>query len=149
MDDRDHFDPNRYKHWISDNVRFGDLDPLGHVNNNSVGQYFENARAAFYMEVTPDWPHRNEIFVLAHTAIDFRRELHYPATLRIGTGVIRLGHTSMTLVNALFRGAEGLAYGESVSVLIDNRTRKPIAIPDEFRELLAKYAVNPALSAAP
>jgi acyl-CoA thioester hydrolase len=139
MNDAVQFDLTRYKHWIDDNVRFSDLDPLGHVNNNAVGQYFENARAALYMEVTPHWPHRNEIFVLAHTSIDFRRELHYPAPLRIGTAVLKLGRTSMTLANALFRGTDGLAYGESVSVLIDSRTRKPIEIPEEFRSILTKY----------
>ena len=34
-----------------DYVRFSDLDPLGHTNNNAIGEYFENARAALFMEV--------------------------------------------------------------------------------------------------
>ncbi|MFY9287681.1 MAG: thioesterase family protein [Alphaproteobacteria bacterium] len=139
MDDAQRFDMSRYKHWIEDHVRFSDLDPLGHVNNNSISQYFENARAALYQEVTPKWPHRDQIFVLARTSMDFRRELHYPAKLKIGTGVISLGRTSMTTCNALFRGVDGLAYGESVSVFIDNTTRKPIPIPDDLRKTLAKY----------
>jgi acyl-CoA thioester hydrolase len=141
MDDTEPFKQGRYKHWIEDHVRFSDLDPLGHVNNNAIGEYFENARADLFMKVTPNWPHRDTLFVLARTAIDFRRELHMPAALRIGTAIVRIGRTSMTLANALFRGSDGLASCESVSVLIDRASRKPVPIADELRQRLMEYSV--------
>src|SRR5580704_1337586 len=78
MEDTERFDPRRYKFWTEDHVRFSDLDPLGHVNNNAIGQYFENARAALFLKVMPDWPRQDNLFILAHIAIDFRRELHLP-----------------------------------------------------------------------
>jgi acyl-CoA thioester hydrolase len=144
MDDAQRFDPRRYKHWIEDHVRFSDLDPLGHVNNNSIGQYFENARAALFMKITPNWPHRDQLFLLARTAVDFRHELHMPASLFIGSGVLRVGRTSLTLSNALYReekkAENGIAYCESVSVLIDQRTRKPVEVPDELRRVFMEYA---------
>jgi acyl-CoA thioester hydrolase len=140
MDDTERFDQRRYKHWIEDHVRFSDLDPLGHVNNNAIGQYFENARADLFMKLTPDWPRRPQIFVLARIAIDFRRELHLPAKLRIGSSVMRLGNTSLTLANALFRGDDGIAYCESVSVLIDLKSRKPVPVPDEVRRVYMEFA---------
>jgi acyl-CoA thioester hydrolase len=141
MDDAKHFNISAYKHWVDDAVRFGDLDPVGHVNNNSVGQYFENARAHFYMKVTPNWPYRDTLFVLARTAIDFRRELHMPAALRVATGVMKIGRTSLTLANALFHNETGIAYGESISVLIDQRARKPVEIPEDLRAILYGYLV--------
>ncbi len=144
MDDQQRFAQSRYKHWIKDQVRFSDLDPVGHVNNNAIGTYFENARADLYREVTPLWPHGEKFFVLARTAVDFRRELHLPAQLRIGTGVVSVGRTSMLLINALFRGDDGLAYCESVSVYIDSATRKPTEIPQDLRTLLRKYATGEA-----
>jgi acyl-CoA thioester hydrolase len=143
MDDSERFNQKRYKHWIEDHVRFSDLDPLGHVNNNSIGQYFENARAALFMEVTPKWPYRDQLFILAHIGIDFRRELHYPAPLKIGTGILRLGRTSMTLANAVFRGTDGIAYCESVSVLINHKTREPIEIPSDLIATLSRYKAEP------
>lgn len=139
MEDTERFDRARYTFWIDDHVRFSDLDPLGHVNNNAIGQYFENARAALFMEVTPRWPNRDKLFVLAHIAIDFRRELHMPANLRIGTGVIKAGRTSLTLASALYHGEDGVAYGESVSVFIDQKTRQPSEIPDELRRIIKEF----------
>ena len=140
MDDQERFNQSHFTHWIDDHVRFSDLDPLGHVNNNSIGQYFENARAALYIQFTPKWPYGEFLFVLAHTSIDFRRELHYPARLRVGSGVKKVGRTSMTVINSLFRGDEGMASSESVSVLISTKTRQPTEIPDDLRSKIMTYS---------
>ena len=130
MDDARRFDVKRYKHWAKDYVRFNqNLDALGHTNNNAIGEYFENARAILFTEVTPDWPHRAQIFVLARIAIDYRHELHMPAELRIGTCVTGFGRTSMLMASALFHGDIGIAYAETVSVLIEEKSRKPVEIP--------------------
>src|SRR6185312_8655715 len=94
------FNAARYKHWAKDYVRFSDLDPLGHTNNNAIGEYFENARASLFMEVTPLWPRREQIFVLARISIDYRHELHIPADLRIGSCVCGFGSTSMRMASA-------------------------------------------------
>ncbi len=139
MEDSQRFNQKRYKHWINDHVRFSDLDPLGHVNNNAVGEYFENARAALFAIITPEWPYRNQIFVLANSSIDFRHELHLPAQLRIGTCVTHIGRTSMKLANALYHDDQGIAYCENVSVLIDKDTRKATELPAELRETLKSY----------
>lgn len=139
MEDSERFNQKRYKHWVEDHVRFSDLDPVGHVNNNAVGEYFENARAALFVKITPSWPRGDQLFVLGRMAIDFRRELHLPAKLRVGCGLIKLGRTSVTLANALFRGDDGIAYCESVSVMIDQKTRKPVELSDNVRKLFMEF----------
>jgi len=139
LTDAQRFDTNRYKHWTEDHVRFSDLDALGHTNNNAIGEYFENARAALFMDVTPRWPHREQLFVLAHIAIDYRHELHMPAALRIGTCVTGFGRTSMRMASALFFGTTGIAYAETVSVLIEEASRQPVEIPADLRKVLSAY----------
>jgi acyl-CoA thioester hydrolase len=140
ISDAQRFNQARYKHWAKDYVRFSDLDPLGHTNNNAIGEYFENARAALFMEVTPSWPRRDTIFVLARISIDYRHELHLPADLRIGACVTGFGRTSMRMASAVFHGDIGIAYAETVSVLIEEKSRKPAEIPADLRALLARYA---------
>jgi acyl-CoA thioester hydrolase len=139
MQDSRQFDIKRYKHWVEDHVRFSDLDALGHTNNVAIGEFFENARAILFMEVTPRWPYRDQIFVLAHIGIDYRREMHMPAKLRIGTCVTGFGRTSMRMASALFHEGNGIAYAETVSVLIDEASRQPAPIPIDLQEKLAVY----------
>lgn len=139
MDDAIVFNPKRYPLWSNDHVRFCDLDALGHVNNNAMGTYFENARAKFLNLITPGWPWSETIFVLVHTCITFRHELHMPARLRIGTCAIKAGTTSLHLGNALFHGDTPIAYSEATSVLIDAQTRKPVKISQDLHAAIRTY----------
>ncbi len=139
MDEKKYYNRRRYKLWTNDHVRFCDLDALGHVNNNAMGTYFENARAQFFSIVTPGWPWSDEIFVLVRTCISFSHELHIPARLKIGTCVTKIGSTSLHVANALWNGKTPISYSESISVLIDRKTRSPVKIPESLRETLEKY----------
>lgn len=139
MDDSKFFNLDRYKLWTNDHVRFCDLDALGHVNNNAMGMYFENARAKLFSIVTPEWPLGDAIFVLVHTCITFKQELHMPARVKLGTCITKIGTTSLHVANVLYRAETPIAYSEAISVLIDQKTRTPIKISDELREILTPY----------
>ena len=133
------FITERYRHWVNDHVRFSDLDALGHVNNNAMGTYFENARANIFSIVTPRWPWRDTIFVLVHTSIDFVHELNLPSHLKIGSCVTRIGRTSLGIASALYNEDGPIAYSEAVSSLIDNEERVPVPISDELRAALQPF----------
>ncbi|MDD3029416.1 MAG: thioesterase family protein [Alphaproteobacteria bacterium] len=138
-DDSKFFNRDRYPLWTDDHVRFCDLDALGHVNNNAMGTYFENARAQFLSLVTPGWPKGDAIFVLVRTCISFKHELHLPARLKVGTCVTKIGTTSLHVANALYQDQTPIAYSEAISVLIDQEKRTPIKISDALRATLMKY----------
>ena len=40
-----------YDKWTREIIRYGDLDPVGHVNNNAYGLFIENARTVLFMDV--------------------------------------------------------------------------------------------------
>ncbi len=136
------YDQNRYKIWTNDHVRFCDLDALGHVNNNAMGMYFENARANLFNIVTPGWPWTDTIFVLARTCITFTHELHIPAQVKLGTCITKIGTTSLHVANALWHDQTPISYSESVSVLIDQKKRGPVKIGDKLRDVLKQYLEN-------
>lgn len=133
-------DPEQYKFWQEDHVRFGDLDVIGHVNNLAMGSYFENARVALLRKVFPNWPNGETLFVLVQTRFDYFYELNYPAQLRIGTRLLSFGRSSMRLGAALFHDKELVAQSTTVSVLINQETRKPVTVPDALRQEIIRLA---------
>ncbi|MBP7253880.1 MAG: acyl-CoA thioesterase [Alphaproteobacteria bacterium] len=133
-------DPAQYKFWQEDHVRFGDLDVIGHVNNLAMGSYFENARVALLRKVFPNWPNGETLFVLVQTRFDYFYELNYPAQLRIGTRLLSFGRSSMRLGAALYHDTELVAQSTTVSVLINQETRKPVAVPDDLRQEIIRLA---------
>lgn len=132
--------PDQYKFWQEDHVRFGDLDVIGHVNNLAMGSYFENARVALLRKVFPNWPNGETLFVLVQTRFDYFYELNYPAQLRIGTRLLSFGRSSMRLGAALYHDTELVAQSTTVSVLINQETRKPVTVPDDLRQEIIRLA---------
>ncbi|HEY6564450.1 MAG TPA: hotdog domain-containing protein, partial [Pirellulaceae bacterium] len=71
---------------------------------------------------------------------NFRRQLHYPDTVRIGARVGRLGRTSLTIEHVVF--SEGhdapVADGESVVVLFHYPRQRAEVISPELRAVIEK-----------
>jgi len=125
-----------YPHRANDIVRFADLDPQGHVNNAVYATYFETGRVAMFRNPDLSIGVPNATFVLVRQEIDFMRELHWPSEVVIGTALAELGRTSYTLLQAVFEGEVCAAAGRAIMVMLDAKTRRPLALtPDAIARL--------------
>ena len=68
----------------TDVIRFGDLDPQGHVNNTVFATFFETGRVAFLREPRNALSPPGTTSVLARLDINFLKELHWPGAVEIG-----------------------------------------------------------------
>jgi acyl-CoA thioester hydrolase len=125
-----------YRYWVEEEVRFHDLDAYSHVNNNVIGIYFETARMRNLEDLHPHGWKTDAHFVLLKNSITFLNELNYPNHIRIGQRVVKIGTSSMTSAGGIFLGEKCIAVCETVSVWINNKTRRPEAIPDTMRAAL-------------
>lgn len=94
-----------YRYWITEHVRFADLDLQGHVNNKAFTVYAESGRAAFLRELGFWAAGATRQSVVVRLEIDYRRELHYPGEVRVGVRVLKIGKTSFTLGLGIFDAA--------------------------------------------
>ncbi len=78
----------------TDIIRFGDLDPQGHVNQAVFLTYFESGRVAMFRNPDLGIGVPGATFVLVRMEIDYLRELRWPGTVEIGTGVAEFGRSS-------------------------------------------------------
>jgi acyl-CoA thioester hydrolase len=114
-------------------IRFGDQDALGHVNNTVIGSYFEHARCEHLMPrlVTPEMPQLN--IVLARIVIDYVRELKYPGAVDIGLRIAKTGGRSFVIGSAIFGGDVCYATAEATIVFFDTLTRRSAEPPAQVR----------------
>lgn len=131
---RDH-----YRVWGQEHVRFADLDPLGHVNNNSYGVYFEAARVKLISSVYPDFWKQPVLIVLRSIHIEYHAELHYPNDLQLGGRIEHIGNSSLSASYGVFVGDKCFATAQSTGILIDRETRRPVPVPEELRRAVADY----------
>ena len=114
-----------------DVIRFGDLDPQGHVNNTVFATFFETGRVAFLREPGNALSPPGTTSVLARLDINFLKELHWPGEVEIGTGIAEVGRSSFTFLQAIFHEGACAATARATMVMIDAGTRHSCSLPEE------------------
>jgi acyl-CoA thioester hydrolase len=131
----------RFYHPVE--VRYGDLDPQGHVNNARYLTYLEQARVA-YLVKTGLWDGHSfdEIgIILADIQVTFLASIRFGDPVRVGVRISRLGSKSIDM-DYLIEDAQThkeLARAKSVLVAYDYNRRESISIPDIWRHGIASF----------
>ena len=120
-------------------VRFRDIDAMGHVNNAVYATYIEQARTEYYRDVlTADLSGTST--VLASLSIDFRRAVELTdRTVTVSIDVAELGRTSITMTHEVRTGGQVVADAEATIVTLDPDSGEPTPIPDEQRSAMTSY----------
>jgi acyl-CoA thioester hydrolase len=114
-----------FPYRLTDNVRFADLDPNQHVNNAVYATYFETGRVTLMKDEGYGLVPPGLAWIMVRLDIHFRAELRWPGTIEMGLGVAKFGRTSVTFDQVVFSAGTCVASAQSVSVLIDENTRRP------------------------
>ncbi len=126
--------------WVTEHeIRFADLDAMGHVNHAAYLTLLENSRAALLMG--PDMAATGLThFSLVRLEFDYLHELGWPGRVRAAIGVERVGGSSFDLRQTLFTEAgRCCANGRFVIVAIDAQTRRPRRLPEAALAVLARW----------
>ncbi len=131
----------RFFHPIE--VRYGDLDAQGHVNNVVYFTYMEQARSK-YLEHLGLWNGRDFMaigIILAEERCRFVAAIRYGQPLRVGVRTERLGTKSFEMVYSLQDAESGLelAVGTTIQVAYDYPSRTSVLLPPAWRKVLADF----------
>jgi acyl-CoA thioester hydrolase len=122
-----------------DKVRYGDTDRQGHVNNATMATFLETGRVEILYGVEHPVLAENCSFVVASLKVDYLREITWPGTVEIGTGVIRVGNSSIHFYQQIFQNDICVAQAETVSVQVLNQTGKSNPLSETARQTLDKW----------
>jgi acyl-CoA thioester hydrolase len=126
-----------------DKLRYADTDRQGHVNNAVFSTLLETGRVELLYDPEAPLADAGAEFVIAKLTLEFRGEIHWPGSVDIGTGVERVGTSSLTLGQALFQDGRCVATAETVIVQIDQDTRAARALSTAARARLSGYQLRP------
>ena len=124
---------------VTDNVRFADLDPNQHVNNAVYATYFETGRVTLMKDRSYGLMPPGLAWMMVRLDMHFRAELRWPGTIEMGLGVSKFGRTSVTFDQVVFSEGICVASAQSVSVLLDEATRKPTPLTAEILEKFQRW----------
>jgi acyl-CoA thioester hydrolase len=111
-------------------VRFSDLDALGHVNHAVFISYLEHARTRWWQQLISDRPFQEEGFLMARVEIDYRKPIGLGDPVRVELRCAHVGNTSFALAYKVVRDTDGvvLAEAQTVQVMVDFASGRPRAL---------------------
>ena len=129
---------NGYPVVVEVEVRWGDIDLLGHVNNIMYLQYFETARIEYFMRAglgAPGCSSREFGFIVVSQYCRYKAPVTFPDTVDVGARVSALSKDAIVIRQAVHsrRLDKIAAIGDVSLVAYDFEKRRRIPIPDEVR----------------
>ena len=123
-----------------EDVRFRDVDGMGHVNNAVFLTYMESARIA-YLTAHGAGPNPQLSLILARIEVDFRSPIAFGEEVEVGVRPSRMGTKSFELEYELRADGRLAAEGKSVLVGFDYSRGESVEIPAGWRDWLAPEVV--------
>ncbi len=121
-------------------IRFSDVDMMGHVNNAVYLNYFETARMHFLTkELGSKWDWVRKGIVLRKNEIEYLEPVMLNDIIDIEVKPETIGNTSFTLVYTLRVGDKVKCKGESRLVCYDYEERTTHQVYDEFKKAFDRY----------
>jgi acyl-CoA thioester hydrolase len=139
-------DLSKFKHKSAIQIRFKDIDHMGHVNNANHITYFELARIHYFRDVINEVVNWNEQgVILAKTEINYHRPILLSDNVFVYSRVSKMGNKSYEVEYAITveNGDEIVtcASGMSVQVCYNYLNNSTVAIPESWREKVQQYEV--------
>lgn len=100
--------PDDFSLHLPIQVRFNDVDALGHVNNSMHQQYFDLGRVHYFNQMpSPPVNWYGQSVVIARLEIDFYHPISPTDRVFVCTRVITMGNRSFRMEQLIYREKEG------------------------------------------
>ncbi len=118
-------------------VRYRDLDPLGHVNNAVYLSYIELARVRYFelLGLAEGAMGTGPAPVVARAEIDYLRPVFLGQRVRVGARIERVGRTSFAMAYLVAALGKPAARARTVHVMVAGQEKVPLG-----QELRARIA---------
>ena len=134
---------DQFRYWKTIEVRWGDMDAQGHVNNTVYFTYCESVRVELLRKIGFKGKQAGltEGPTLVHASCDFKKQVVYPAKLDVGLRVERISQRSFKMAYGIFfHGSEELAAtAVSINAWANYAEGRSAELPEEIRSTLAGY----------
>ena len=124
-------------------LRFNDIDALGHVNNSVYFQFFDLAKTEYFagLEVNADINWCRPSIVIANVNCSFLVPIVFQEPVEVLTQCARLGNKSLTLLQHMVNQEtrELKATCATVMVNLDPDTNQPAPLPQVWRDAIIAF----------
>lgn len=131
-----------FKYKTNIELRFADIDAMGHVNNATYFTYMEIGRTKYWKHAI-NWDWRTTGVVIGQASIDYLAPIFLEDKISMYVRTSRIGNKSFDLEYLIVKTINGkdvtCSKGKTVCVTFDYATKSPTAIPEKERSKMIEF----------
>ena len=123
-------------------IRFNDVDILGHVNNAVYQYYFDLARVNYFTDVLGEHEadFHAEALIVASIKVDYIMPVFLKDKIYVTTKITTIGNKSLTMTQEVFDEKKQLkASSETRMVAYSIKKQSTISIPERWKTLMSNF----------
>ena len=131
-----------FRHHLPLQMRFNDIDMLGHLNNSVYITFMDLAKTRYFQAVLGDKLNWGEIgVVVVNINCDFCAPTFFDDVIEVETAVVAIGEKSLTLEQRVYSPADERVRCRCRTIMsgFNAKTLTSVPISDEWREALEEY----------
>ena len=131
-----------FRHHMPLQMRFNDIDMLGHLNNSVYLTFMDLAKTRYFQAVLGDKLRWGEIgVVIVNINCDFCAPTFFDDVIEVETAVVAVGEKSLTLEQRVYSPDDERVRCRCHTIMsgFNTKTLKSEPISDEWREALEQY----------
>lgn len=134
--------PGQFRDHMPVQLRFNDVDVLGHVNNTVYLSFYDTGKAHYFNAVRPgriSWAHVDT--VIANVECAYLSPILFGDRIEVYTRALAIGEKSFVLEQMLYETVTGTVKSvcRTVMVSFDPTTHKTVPLSAEWREGLTAF----------
>jgi acyl-CoA thioester hydrolase len=131
-----------FKYRSALEMRFTDLDMMGHVNNAVYFTYMEIGRTKYWQQAI-QWDWKKTGVVIGQASINYLKPILLGDKISIYVRTSRIGNTSFDLEYIIIKEKNGeeivCSKGKTVCVVYDYESKSPVQIPLKERNKMIEF----------
>lgn len=130
------------RHSVPVQIRFSDIDILGHVNNNAYMSYLDLGKTRYMIDVIPGGDRlRNAEAVIVNVNVDFVGPTYFHDHVEVVTGVVSISTHSLVMEQRIVcpETADVRCLARTVLVGFDMATATSLPISREWVDAIELY----------
>lgn len=119
-------------------IRFNDVDQMGHVNNAVIMEYLDLGKDAFFSSHGLSPTKSDFTVMVVHYDVDFKAQIRYHDPIHVTTEIEKIGNKSLTVLQRVINSDTQVVCVECHTVMAGYRrsTSSSEVIPPEVRRWL-------------
>ena len=133
---------NLFKHSLPIQLRFNDVDALGHINNSVYLNFYDLGKTSYFQTICGETLVPSDIdVVVAHIEVDFLSPIFLTDAIEVQTTVEKIGNKSFTLLQRIVccDTEQVKCICRTVMVGFDLKTNESKPISDRWRNAIIQY----------